>query len=144
MFARPSFRHIPLRAPLAILKHSISSKATIARKPIYLNLVVPPSLKPELLKFESTSHFVDFVKSYRGRGSLKYPSSENPGQYDIISPRKSSTFSPSITYELLAPGWGRYQGEYRHTQVSDKAFEDKSRLASHRKHGEAGIEVQRT
>jgi hypothetical protein len=106
MFARPSFRHIPLRAPLAILKHSISSKATIARKPIYLNLVVPPSLKPELLKFESTSHFVDFVKSYRGRGSLKYPSSENPGQYDIISPRKSSTFSPSITYELLAPGGG--------------------------------------
>ena len=142
MLARHSFRQIPLRTPCAILKHSISSKATVAPKSITLSLVVPPSLRPELLNFESAAEFQDFVKSYRGNS--KCPSSKNPGQYDIISPRKFSTLSPSITYELLAPGWGGYQGEYRHTQVSDKALEDKSSaVGAHRKHGEAGVEVPR-
>jgi hypothetical protein len=60
---------------------------------------------------------------------VRGPSFLNPGHYAIIPPDKFDTLSPSVTYEILSPGWAAYQGEFRHTQVSDKAFEDKSRLA---------------
>ena len=126
MFARPSFRHIPLRAPLAILKHSISSKATVAPKSITLSLVIPPSLKPELYNFESVEDLEEIFKE----AFFKGPSLCSPGHYDIIPPHRFDTLSPSVTYEILWPHpWAGYQTEFRHPQVRDEAFEDKSRLA---------------
>jgi len=103
MIARHSFSYIPVRTPLDVLKRSISSKASAECKPITLSLVIPPSVK---------------AAPYR-----------NPGHYAIIPPRRFNELSPSVTYEILSPGWTGYQGDFRHSQVSDKAFEDKSRLA---------------
>jgi hypothetical protein len=127
MLARPLFRHIPLRAPLAILKHSVSSKATVPLKSVTLSLVIPPSLNPELYNFESVEDIEEIFKE----AFFKGPSLYNPGCYDIIPPHRFATLSPSVTYEILWPGWAAgYQGEsFRHAEVRDKVFEDKSRLA---------------
>jgi len=127
MLARHSFPYIPLRTPLDILKRSVSSKAAVERKHITLSLVVPPSVKAASYDFESVKQIEDFIKSQKA--TMRGPSLRNPGHYAIIPPRNFDTLSPSVTYEILLPGWVGYQGEFRHTQVSDKAFKDKSRLA---------------
>ena len=118
----------PLRTPLAVPRRSVSSNAAAARrKPITLTIIVPFSFKPELFEFESVEAIRNFVKTYNGM--LKAPSPDKPFSNIIIPPRKFNTLSPTITYEILSPGWAGYQQGYHHTQVSDKAFEDKSRLA---------------
>jgi hypothetical protein len=127
MIARHSFSYIPVRTPLDVLKRSISSKASAECKPITLSLVIPPSVKAAPYDFESVQQIEEFIKSQKA--TVRGPSLRNPGHYAIIPPRRFNELSPSVTYEILSPGWTGYQGDFRHSQVSDKAFEDKSRLA---------------
>jgi len=47
----------------------------------------------------------------------------------FISPTKYSEVSPSTVYEITSPFFTSLDEERHHGQISDKAFEDKSRLA---------------
>ena len=107
-----------LHPQLAVFRRSVSSKAAAKSEGITLSLAVPPSFKPVLHDFESVEAIRDFVKSLNA--TVRGPNLDKPGHYTIISPRKFKTLSPSITYEILSPGWAGYQGEYHHTQMSER------------------------
>ena len=88
-------------------------------------LIVPSSKEPTLLRCRTTDQLTDFVKLYKGQLSER----GSDGFTEIIPRSKYSEVSPSVIYEIISPFFTSLGGERHHWQVTDKAFEEKSREA---------------
>ena len=95
------------------------------RGPIVLQLVTPNVREPEPHEFSNPDGLVQLVQSFNG--TLRATKSDSVEK--IISPNQYKDLDPSYVYEIVSPMFGAAAPERRHSQVSDKAFEDKCRLA---------------
>lgn len=95
------------------------------RSPIVLQLVTPDVQKPELHEFSNPEGLVQLVQSFNG--TLRATKSDPVKK--IISPNQYKGLDPANVYEIVSPMFGAAAAERRLSQVSDKAFEDKCRLA---------------
>ena len=94
--------------------------------PVSLHLIVPPSKKPEIVRFhnlERLSHFVH--NTYQGQLHGRGPN----GASEIVSPDKYQNLSPFKVYEIVSTFYLTMIEKKHYRQIEDKAFEDKCRNA---------------
>jgi len=91
--------------------------------PIALNVIVPPSVEPQVVIASTTEEIGDLVQSYRG--ILRGPGTN--GTTELILRSRYPELSPSEIYEIVSPYFTSVAEERHHRQVADKAFEEKAR-----------------
>jgi hypothetical protein len=94
--------------------------------PFKLKLIVPPSAEPQEITFTDNTALYDFVKSYQGSLRATGP---NGQPCIIIGPTKYKQLLPTEIYSVHSPFFNATSDERQHSQVADRAFEDKARLA---------------
>jgi hypothetical protein len=90
-----------------------------------LNLIVPPSSEVQTISFSDETALIEFLHS--SNGSLF--TMDSVGKMKIISPKQYKALSPLLTYEIYSPFFMQIKNVQHYEQISDKAFEDKSREA---------------
>jgi hypothetical protein len=90
-----------------------------------LNLIVPPSKEVETISFGDVTALDKFLTAYNG--SLY--TVDSAGKREFIPPKQYKTLSPFETYEIDSPYFMAIKSVQHYEQISDKAFEDKSRNA---------------
>ena len=134
MFRKPTLLAASVRLARRNLHHTTyqcrpnlppvnSSTKFIYGSPISLNLIVPPSVQPEIVIVSTSEELDDLVQSYRG--TLRGPSSN--GTTQLILRSRYPELSPTEVYEIVSPYFNAVQEERHHRQVADKAFEEKAR-----------------
>ena len=122
----------------------LKTQPKFTKCPLTLNLIVPPSKKPEIVRFDSLkrlSHLVETTFQGYLRGPGPY------GASDIIFPDDYQHLSPSEVYEIMSPFYPIMAEERNYQQTVDKIFEDKCRNAMIKFLGDKGNdfhELQRT
>ena len=113
------YRHQGLRS----LK--TKSNKFVSGNSISLNLIVPPSKEPQIVAFPTTDELADFVKLHKGLLAVL----DKDGTNSIVRRSQYSEVSPFTTYNIISPYFTSFEDKFRHHQVADKTFEDKSRDA---------------
>lgn len=102
-----------------------SSNPSGHEPPFSLQLIVPPSGQVKTILFDDTAALDKFINSYNGSLRAAAPN----GNERIITPKRYKDLSTSQIYEIVSPFFLTTQNERQHSQISNKAFEAKSRQA---------------
>lgn len=89
--------------------------------PFSLNVIIPPSKKPQVVDFGNVKILSDFVERTYG-GYLRGPGPD--GTPRIILPNGYQNLSPSRVYRIVSPLFPMTE-ERDYQEVSDKTFEDR-------------------
>lgn len=97
--------------------------------PLRLNIIVLPLRKVHVNDFNTPRALALYINAFHGI-LRQLPSSTAPDEVSkFLDPDDLKDVKSSETYEIVAPYW-QTVGEHRtHSQIADKAFESKSRLA---------------
>jgi hypothetical protein len=87
-----------------------------------LNLIVPPSKKPEIVRFSTPKSLSDFVQNTY-REYLRGPGPN--GASGIIFPSQYQYLSPSEVYRIVSPLYETIAKERYYWKIEDEAFKDK-------------------
>lgn len=101
-----------------------SSSGFTHGSPISLNLIIPPSIQPQVVIASTIGELDDLVKKTY-RGTLR--SSDSNGTTRIILRSCYPELSPTEIYEIVSPYFNAEKEDRLHHQLADKAFEEKSR-----------------
>jgi hypothetical protein len=89
---------------------------------LHINLIVPPSNTVEQY-VSSPKDLQELIRSYQGKLILR-----RDGRVQIVGSSEFKTLSPTEVYEIVSPFYQARAEMREHTQIADRAFEDKSRL----------------
>lgn len=95
------------------------------RRPIEFKLILPDVEKPQVRQFTDPESLLQYVHSFNG--SLQFTKGNSSPM--IISPYQYKDLNPEHVYEIFSPMFCATTKERLHSQVSDKAFEGRSRAA---------------
>jgi len=107
------------------LKHT----AFVHGSPLRLKIIVPPLRHLDVNDFDAPEALAHYIDSFHGI-LRELPSSTAADQTPKILGHNALKYvTPSETYEILSPFWQAVDEHRTHSQIADKAFESKSRLA---------------
>lgn len=89
---------------------------------LLFNLIVPPSVEPQVVIASTTEELDDLIQSYRG--ILRGPGSN--GTTQLILRSRYPEVSPSEIYKILSSYFDAVAEGRRRRQLADKAFEEKA------------------
>jgi hypothetical protein len=118
------FQSLSARLYTKTLKHA----AFVHGSPLRLKIIIPPLRHLDVSDFEAPEALARYIDSFHGiLRELPSPTAADQTP-KILGQNALKYVTPSKTYEILSPFWP--VDEHRtHTQIADKAFESKSRLA---------------
>ena len=107
--------------------HKLNGKSHFpsSSKKFSLNLIIPPSREVEKISFGNMTAFLNYLRTYNG----SLCTMDSAGEKTIIPPQQYKALSPFETYEIDSPFFMPIRSVQHYEQISDKAFEDKSRNA---------------
>jgi len=114
-------KHASPRRPLHSIKPN--SNKLSHNDSVSLRLIVPPSYTTQVIQCETTDELKAIHQKFYKRLLVV---SGKDGLTKSIPFSKYSEVSPSTVYEIESPFLPSLDGELRHTQITDKAFKDKS------------------
>ena len=124
---------------LSRTQYSTVMDSATTKFPMNLQILEPNETVMITRRFDTPEALKIYVSAHK-RAILKALSTPTADEM-IIHPSAYSTLDPSRTYSIHAPLHTEESGDIRHNQVTDRAFEDKSRLALEQFLKSQGLEI---
>ena len=97
--------------------------------PLRLKIIIPPLRNLDVNDFDGPEALARYVDSFHGSLRQLPSSTVTDKILKILGLNALKYVTPSETYEILSPFWLAMDEHRTHSQIADKAFESKSRLA---------------